>query len=88
MAAELSALDGARVALSSGDSARALSILDRYTSDFPHGALAPEATLLRIEALVAAGDGDGARRTAAAFLASHPDSPYAKRIASLLDEAR
>jgi hypothetical protein len=40
--------------------------------------------MLRIEALVAAGDRNAAQRTAATFLAAHPNSPYTKRIQSLL----
>jgi len=82
--AELSTLDQARTALRSGDPARALSILDGYASRFPHGSMAPEATMLRIEALVKAGDRAAAGRVADGFLTMSPGSPYAARIRSLL----
>jgi hypothetical protein len=84
MDAELASLERARAALSSGDPARALSILDQYAARFPHAAMAPEAAVLRIEALVRAGDRPAAQRVADAFLASNPGSPYAARIRSLV----
>jgi hypothetical protein len=83
-AAELTTLDSARSALDFHDPAGALSVLDRYDTSYPHGTLQPEATLLRIEALIDAGDRRAAQRTAATFLTATPDSPYAKRIHSLL----
>jgi hypothetical protein len=81
---ELTMLEHARSALSSGNPARALSVLDAYTERFPHPALLPEATVLRIEALTKAGDPSAARRAADAFLAANPASPYADRIRTLL----
>jgi hypothetical protein len=82
--AELAMLKQARGALQAGDAASALSTLDRYHLQFPHGAMAPEAALLRIEALAKAGDHAAARRTADALLASDPESPYAARVRPLL----
>ena len=84
MTLELATLDQARAALAQGNPAGALSILDAYAARFPHASMAPEATVLRIEALVRAGDTAAARRVADAFLASNPRSPYASRIGSLL----
>ena len=84
IAAELALLDRARAVLSSGDAPRALSILDDYGSRFPHASMTTEATVLRIEALVQAGDIPAARRVAEPFLAAHPQSPYSDRIRSLL----
>jgi hypothetical protein len=81
---ELSWLEGARAAISSGNPAGALSLLDRYAARFPHGAMAPEASVLRIEALLNAGDRPAAERAAAAFLAADARSPYAARVRSLL----
>ena len=77
-------LDQARTAIEEGDPARGLSILDAYGSRFPHGVMGPEASILRIEALVNAGDRTEAKREASAFLRSNPTSPYAPRIRSLL----
>ena len=82
--AEIALLDEARGALSRGQPARALSILDAYVARFPRATLAPEATLLRVDALVHAGDRPAAERAAAALVANHLDSPYAGRVQSLL----
>ena len=49
---------GVFAALASGAPARALSILDEYAARFPHAAMAPEATVLRIEALERARNGE------------------------------
>jgi hypothetical protein len=81
---ELAWLDGARAAIAAGDPARGLSLLDGYVARFPRGTMRPEATVLRIEALMHAGDALAARRAADAFLAANPQSPYAPRIQSLL----
>ena len=82
--AELALLDRARVAMDAGDTGRALSLLDGYARRFPRGHMTPEATVLRIEALVQAGDEAGATRLARAFLEGAPDTPYAARFRSLL----
>lgn len=81
---ELAALQQARAALASGDAPQALELLDAYGARFPHGAMAQEATVVRIEALVRAGDRDAAHRAADAFLGAYPQSPYADRIRTLL----
>jgi hypothetical protein len=83
-AAELAMLDQARGAVRDGEPARGLSILDAYASRFPHGIMAPEASIVRIEALVGAGDRDDAKRAGDAFLRANPSSPYAPRIESLV----
>lgn len=82
---EFPMLDQARSEIAAGEPARALSTLDDYERRFPSGGLSPEATVLRIEALVAAGDRTAATRAAQSFLQSNPTSPYARRIRSLLD---
>jgi hypothetical protein len=84
VAAELALLDQAHQALGANEPARALAILDQYPDAFPHGAMRPEATVLRVEALVKGGDRRAAARAAQALLASSPGSPYARRIESLL----
>ncbi len=83
--AELSMLDQARSQIADGDPARALSTLDAYLRRFPNGGLSPEASVLRIEALVAAGDRPAATRAAQSLLQANPTSPYARRIRSLLE---
>jgi hypothetical protein len=82
--AEVAMLDKARGALAAGEPARALSILDGYGERVAHGDMAPEAAVLRIEALVKAGDRSAAGRFADAFLAGDPSSPYLARVQSLL----
>ena len=59
------------------------STLDGYDARFPGGLLVPEATVVRIEALVGKGDKAAARRLADVFLRTHPGSPLAARVRSL-----
>jgi hypothetical protein len=84
---ELVPLDLARRAIANREAPRALDILDDYGTRFPGGALRSEATMLRIEALVAVGRRPDATRLGAAVLASAPDSPYAARVRSLIGSA-
>jgi hypothetical protein len=81
---ELTMLELARGALAAGDVARCLSMLDRYAAQFPRGSMAPEETMLRIEALMKTGDASAARQIADAYLASDPEGPYGARVRSLL----
>jgi hypothetical protein len=84
LADEVAALDVARVALASGNAAAALRALDDHDRRFPGGALGPEATVMRIEALALRGDRASAARLGRAFLDAHPRSPHASRIRTLL----
>lgn len=84
LADEVAALDAARVALSSGNAAAALRALDDHDRRFPGGVLGMEATVLRIEALVARGDRASASRLGRAFLDAHPRSPHASRVRTLI----
>ena len=83
LAAETGALDEARSALRSGQPAQALRALDSYSKSFPRGAMAQEATVLRIEALSQLGDRSGADALAARVLRAHPTSPLAPRVRAL-----
>lgn len=85
---EVAALDRARDALAAGNVAGALRQVDEYESQFPRGALAQEATALRIEALLQQGNRDAAARLADRFLASNPKSPHAARIRLLVQRAQ
>jgi hypothetical protein len=87
LAEEVQILDGAREALVGSDPAAALAALERHHRRFGGGALGPEATVLRIEALLQNGDRAGAARLAREFLAAHPGSPHASRVRSLLPPA-
>jgi hypothetical protein len=81
---ELMALERVRRALRSGDTAAALSGLASYESRFPEGALSREATVLAVEARLAAGDAQGARAIAARARETDSTSPHAKKIEILL----
>jgi hypothetical protein len=84
LAGELAALDAARAALAAGDARRALAGADAYDRDYPHGVLAQEAAVVRIEALHALGDDARARRLARAFLDAHPSTAHADRLRTIL----
>jgi hypothetical protein len=85
LAAEVAILDRAGAALRRGDTAAAAAALDEHARDFADGALLAEAELLRIEALIHAGDAAQARARARDFLVRFPQSPLSKRLRSLLD---
>lgn len=84
---ELEAIDNARKALASGNAALASRMLDRYQARFPKPRLRAEATVLRVETLMARGDRPAATRLGKAFLTSNPKSPYARRVRSLIGDA-
>jgi hypothetical protein len=86
LAQELSALDAARGLLARGEAAMALARLERYARAYPHGRLAIEAEVLRIDALDAAGRSDAARARAQAFLDRHPHSVLAGRVRTRLGD--
>lgn len=85
---EILALDAARAALKASQPARALERLATYERDFPNGVLVPEATALRIEALVHSGAERRAKELAQQFLAAHPGSPLAHRVQRLAPRAK
>lgn len=80
LSAELGALDAARSKLASGDAAGALTALDAYARNFPHGKLGLEAEVVRIDALAKSGQTAAARKRAEAFMKRHPDSVLASRV--------
>lgn len=84
LADELTALDSARAALATGDSRKALAQLDAYAKAHPRGRLQVEAEVLRIDALVKAGQRQAAARRAENFLRRHPNSVLASRVRSYL----
>jgi hypothetical protein len=80
---EIALIDAARSAIRASAPERALSLLDHHRRSYTHGAFAPEAAVLRIEALEAAGRTGEARSLARGFLAKHPDSPLSDRVARI-----
>jgi hypothetical protein len=64
-----------------------MRLLDAYARQFAEPVLTPEATVLRIDCLVALGRNDEARAIAGRLLAERPDIAYAQRLRSLVDAA-
>ena len=81
---EISFVDAARTAVSSGDGRHALEILGRYRDKYPFGSFRPEATAIRIEALMKLGRASEARVLAARFVAENRGSLLAGRVADLV----
>ncbi len=86
LAEEVAAIDAARATLDRGDAAGSLGQLDAYQRRFPRGTLRQEAAVMRIDALLRAGDRRAARALADRLLAAGP-GPYAERIRSLREAA-
>jgi hypothetical protein len=83
LADEVAQLQKAKLALKGGNATRALAELNTYSQRFPRPMLGAEATVVRIEALSATGDGARAKALAEGFLAKNPNSPYAARLRKL-----
>jgi len=85
---EVVAIDRARRALTAGDGASALGLLDAYDARYPSGALTQESAELRIDALLRTGRRGDAEKLAERFLGAHPTSPYSRVVRALLAGAR
>lgn len=88
LAAEVSALDGVRTALSAGAYASALHEVELYHERFPSGALSADAEVLALEALAAQGAERELRARAARFLARYPKDPHHERVRALAPRQR
>ncbi len=86
IAAELRSLDRARQALSTGNAARALSMLDAHAKEYPRGSLSLEAEVLRIQALARMGQRQAASSRAKAFLRRHPGSVFSSRVRRYVEQ--
>ena len=80
---EIALIDAARGAIKTGAADRALVLLRRYTIAYAAGTFRPEAEALRIEALAQIGQTARARTLARDFVAKHPNSPLADRVAHI-----
>jgi len=76
-------IDSARTAMSVGADRRALEILRRYQDRYPTGSFRPEATALKVEALMKLGRETEARSLAERFVAEHRGSLLARRVAEV-----
>jgi hypothetical protein len=83
---EVRALDAAKASLEHGDPRSALDALERHGRAFPSAALAPEADVLRVRSLLAAGDRSAAAAMARRVIARDPKGPHARVVRSLLPE--
>ncbi len=81
---EISMLDRARSLIDSGQPKAALELLDAYDIQFPAGALAPEARVIRVQALLQSGKRANAVELGSEVLLSAPASPHAHKIRQLL----
>ncbi len=86
LARELGMVDRARSALRSGDAAGALEQVARYERTFKRQRFAPEASAIRIEALIAQGRRAEAARLARSFMANHPGHPLTPRLREFLGQ--
>jgi hypothetical protein len=77
-------LDAARSALASGEPRSALSAILSYERAFPNGALQPEATVLKVRALLAAGDRAGAEALGRRVIEHTPRSEHAGAVRAAL----
>jgi len=83
----MAAIKAARAALASGDASGALSDLNQYERGYPAGLFKLEAQVLRIDALLELGRSTAAQDLAQRFLATQPDSPYARHVRSVASAA-
>lgn len=84
LAAETQRLEAARRALADGRARLALTTLTSYERDFPRGVLRPEALVLKVRALVAAGDRQAAEALGRRLIAQAPTSGHADAVRAAL----
>lgn len=86
---QVALVDAARAALREGDAANALATTRRFAQQFgSDAALYPEAMLVALQAHLARGDEDAARKVEEELRAGHPSSPAARRAGELLQSFR
>ncbi len=78
--AQVALVDRARALVRAGDPGGALRVVDEYGRRFPRGVLSEEASLLRIEAVVARGDRVAASDLARRFRAEYPRSVHLDKV--------
>ena len=81
---EMRLLDAARRALAGGQAGSALLSLKAYERTFPMGALRPEASVLTVRALLAAGDRKGAEEAGLLVIERAPQSEHAAAVRAAL----
>lgn len=81
---EMRLLDLARRALARGDAPLALSNLAAHQRAFPNGALVPEASVLKVRALLASGDRTSAEALGRRIIEGAPNSQHADAVRAAL----
>jgi hypothetical protein len=76
-------IDSARAAVFAGEGRRALEILRRYQDKYATGSFRPEATAIKVEALMKLGRATEARALAERFVAEHRGTLLARRVADV-----
>jgi hypothetical protein len=84
---EVALVQQAARALATGEPGVALAVLDTYSSQYPRGALAKEAGVLRAQALARTGEPIQARALAERLLAADPNGLFAPRLRAVIDQA-
>jgi len=84
LARETTLIDAARRALARGDAHAALATLAGYEREFSQGALEPEASVLKVRALLGAGDRAGAEALGRRIVAQAPRSEHARAVRTAL----
>ncbi len=83
-AAQLALVDRARRVVAANNPTLALELLDRLEREHGTGRFGPEATVIRIEALVRGGNRPLAETLADRFIGQHPSHPLVPRVRSLI----
>jgi hypothetical protein len=86
--AQLAALERVRDRLRHDDGGRAMELLEKFDQRFPRPLVRDEATVLRLQVLLALGRRSEATALGDGFVATHPNSLYRARIAQLLEGKR
>jgi hypothetical protein len=81
---QVAALDRARAALRAGRARKSLTLLDRFDQSFPRSSLAPEATVVRVSALMALGQRGQATKLVRAYCRSGGRGAYGHRLMALV----
>jgi hypothetical protein len=84
LVAQVAALDVARAALRAGRARESVALLDKFKRNFPRSGLAPEATVVRVSALLALGQRARATELARAYCQSGGREAYGYRLMALV----
>lgn len=84
---QLAIVESARHSLSEKKTDECLETLRRYDTKYPSGLFTTEVQVVRVEALLAAGQSEKAFALARKVIAENPRGPYADRLRALLPKA-